>query len=69
VAAAVAAISTVTSGTGITATGYSDAGMTASLGTASTTGVTSTRGTGTGILKAPSAYNQGSTVDSFNSGV
>lgn len=68
-ASAAAAVKVVTSGDAITATAYSDTAMTTSLGVNSYTPTSPTKGTATGIVKAPSSYNQGSTADSFSSAV
>lgn len=65
---AAAAIKVVTSGNSATATAYSDTGMATPLGNKTFTD-TATKGTKTGVMKTLSAYNQGSTVDQFNSAV
>ena len=66
VASLPAAIKVVTSGNTITEYAYSDTAMTTSLGNTSTTPASPTRGSGVGIIKAPAAVSQGSTVDTFN---
>lgn len=65
-----AAILVQTSGDTITAKAYSDTAMTSQLGTDLTYTATSpTKGSSVGIIKAPSDYNQGSTVDNFSVGL
>lgn len=56
-------IQVATLGNTITATAYDASGAT--LGTQTYTPTSPTTGTSTGIIKAPSSYNQGSTVDNF----
>ena len=60
------AIKVVTNNGTITETAYSDSGMTTSLGSTSTTPSSPIQGLGVGIIKAPAAVSQGSTVDTFN---
>jgi hypothetical protein len=65
-----AAIVVQTSGDTITAKAYSDTAMTTQIGTNLTYTATSpTKGPSVGIIKAPSDYNQGSTVDNFSVGL
>lgn len=59
------AIKVVTIGDSITEYAYSNTGMTTLLGSTSTTPSSPTKGTGVGIIKAPAAITQGSTVDTF----
>lgn len=66
---AAAAVKVVATGNSIAATAYSDTAMTSSLGTNNVTPASPTKGTSTGIVKAPSAFNQGSTADNFSSTV
>jgi hypothetical protein len=62
-----AAISVVVNGNAITAKAYSDTGMGSQLGsTLSYTATSPVKGQSVGIIKAPSDYNQGSTVDNFS---
>ena len=62
-----AAISVVINGNDITAKAYSDTGMASQLGsTLSYTAVSPVKGQSVGIIKAPSDYSQGSTVDNFS---
>jgi hypothetical protein len=64
---AAVAIKVTTSGDAITAQAYSDAALITTLGSAiSYTATSPIKGTAHGILKAPSAYGQGSTVDNFS---
>lgn len=65
VASLPAAIKVVTSGNSITEYAYSDTAMTTALGNTSTTPASPTRGSGVGIIKAPAAVTQGTTVDDF----
>jgi hypothetical protein len=63
---AAAAIKVTASGSTITYQAYSDSTMATTLGTAgSYTATSSVTSTNHGIIKAPSAYAQGSTVDNF----
>ena len=67
---AAAAIKVTTLGDAITAQAYSDTALTAPLGSALTyTPTTPTKATSHGIVKAPSAYGQGSTVDNFSASI
>lgn len=66
VASLPAAIKVVTSGSTITEYAYSNTTMTTSLGNTSTTPASPTIGTGVGIIKAPAAVSQGTTVDDFS---
>jgi hypothetical protein len=66
---AAAAIALSTAGAGITATAYSDTALTTSLGTLSYTATSPVTGPNVGVIKAPSGYNQGSTVDDFTAKV
>ena len=61
-----AAVKVVTNGNTITEYGYSDAAMTTLLGSTSTTVTSPVIGAGVGIIKAPAAITQGSTVDTFS---
>jgi hypothetical protein len=64
---AAVAIKVTTSGNDIVAQAYSDTELTITLGSAiSYTATSPVKGTAHGILKAPSAYGQGSTVDNFS---
>jgi hypothetical protein len=64
---AAVAIKVTTSGNDIVAQAYSDTGLTITLGSAiSYTATSPVKGTAHGIIKAPSAYGQGSTVDNFS---
>ena len=65
---AATAVKVVTLNDSITARAYSDAAMTNLLGTNSNTPSSPTKAGKHGIIKAPSAYNQGSTVDDFSAG-
>ena len=57
----------VTSGDQITATAYSSAGLASQLGSpAVRTPTTPTKGPSVGIIKGPSTYNQGSTIDNYS---
>lgn len=60
-----AAVKLVTSGNSITATAYSDAAMTTSIGTNAQSN-TGTKGLSVGIVKAPGGLSQDSIVDSFS---
>ena len=63
----VASMQVDTVGTTITAKAYTGAGQTTQLGSTITRTPTSpTRGTGVGIIKAPTTDSQGSTVDNFS---
>lgn len=63
------AIKVTTLGDSITAQAYSDSALTTTLGSALTyTPASPAKGTGQGIVKAPSDYSQGSTVDNFSAG-
>lgn len=65
-----AAIKVVTSGDNIVSQAYSDTDLTTTLGSAlNYTPSSPTKGTSHGIIKAPSDYNQGSTVDNFSAGI
>lgn len=66
-ASAPAAIKITTLGDVITARAYSDSAMTTLLGTNTKSPTTPSKGTSTGIVKAPGGTAQGSTVDSFSS--
>lgn len=60
-------IKVTTSGEGITAVGYSNAGLSSQLGSNLTyTATGATRGTKAGIVKTPSTSNTGSIVDNFS---
>lgn len=62
-----AAIKVTTFGNNIIAQAYSDNGMTSPLGSAiNVTPGSPNKGTKAGIIKAPTAYNQQSTVDNFS---
>lgn len=66
----VAAIYVGISGDNITAKAYSDTAMTSQIGsTLSYTATTPVKGQSVGIIKAPSDYSQGSTVDNFSVGL
>lgn len=70
IGSAAAAVKVTTSGNSITAQAYSDVGLTSTLGSALTYTATSpTRTVNHGIIKAPSNYSQGSTVDSFSANI
>jgi hypothetical protein len=65
-----AAIAVQTNGDTITAKAYSDTAMTTQIGSDLVYTATSpTKGLSVGIVKAPSDYNQGSTVDNFSVGL
>jgi hypothetical protein len=63
-----AAIKVITSGNNVTAQAYSNTSMTTPLGSALTATNTGTKGTSSGIIKTPSNYSQGTTVDNFSTG-
>ena len=70
IGSAAAAIKVTTSGNSITARAYSDTAMTSQLGSSLTYSPASpTKGTQHGIIKAPTDYSQGSTVDDFSVGL
>lgn len=60
-----AAIRVITNGNSVTATAFSNTDMTSAIGTNTANPVSPNLGTSTGIVKAPSAANQGSTADNF----
>lgn len=62
----IASMKTETTSTQIIVKAYSGAGLTSQLGSTITrTPTTPIRGTSVGIVKGPSTYNQGSTLDNF----
>jgi len=60
------ALSVVTSGNTVTATGYSDTAGTTPLGSTLSTTNTGQKGDGTGIIMVPGGYSQGTSVGPFN---
>ena len=68
VGSAPAAIKVTTSGTGASIQPYSDTAMTTALGSPITATNSGTTYTNHGIVKAYSAYSQGTTVDNFSGG-
>ena len=70
VGAAIGSVKAVTLGNQISISAYSDASTTNLLGSVQTYSEASpTKGIMYGIIKAPSDYNQGSTLDNFFVGV
>ena len=62
----IASMKTETTSTQVIVKAYSGAGLTSQLGSTITrTPTTPIRGTSVGIVKGPSTYNQGSTLDNF----
>jgi hypothetical protein len=56
-----------TTGNDITVTAYSSAGLVSALGSPVVRSISEpTRGTSVGIVKGPTAYNQGTTLDNFS---
>lgn len=61
----IGALSVVTSGNTVTATGYSDTAGTTPLGSTLSTTNTGQKGDGTGIIMVPGGYSQGTSVGPF----